>query len=164
MELVMPGIGLVIWMLISFSILLFLLKKFAWKPILGMLDERSKSIQDAIDGAEQAKEETRKVLARNEQMLQEAMSQRMELLKDARQLEENIVNEAKKEAISEANRILSAARESIEKEKLAAIEDIKNKIADLSVVIAEKILRQKLESDQKQKDLINSTLKDLKLN
>jgi len=164
MELVTPGLGLMFWMLLSFSILFFILAKFAWKPILKMLDERQKSIDDALHGAQKAREESKKIQEQNEAMLQEAMQQRVELLKDARKLEENIVNEAKKEAETQATRILLAAKESIEKEKMAAIEEMKNKIAELSVVIAEKILKSKLESDQKQKDLISSTLKDLKLN
>ncbi len=164
MELVTPGIGIVFWMLLSFSILLFILKKFAWKPILGMLDERQKTIEDALHGAQKAKEETIKLQEKNEMMLQEAMNQRIELLKDARQLEENIINEARKEAGIEATRIITAAKESIEKERHAAIEEMKLKIADLSVMIAEKILKQQLQNDQKQKDLISSTLKDLKLN
>jgi F-type H+-transporting ATPase subunit b len=164
MELVTPGLGLMFWMLISFSILLFILAKFAWKPILKMLEERQKSIDDALHGARQAREESKKIQEQNELLLQEAMAQRIELLKDARKLEDNIINEAKKEAEAQATRILNAAKESIEKERLAAIDDMKNRIADLSVIIAEKILKQQLENDQKQKDLISSTLKDLKLN
>jgi F-type H+-transporting ATPase subunit b len=164
MELVTPGLGLMFWMLVSFSILLFILTKFAWKPILKMLEERQKSIDDALTGAKQAREEAKKIREQNELLLQEAMQQRIELLKDARKLEETIVNDAKKEAETQANRILASAREAIEKEKLAAIGEMKNKITELSVLIAEKILKQQLENNQKQKDLISSTLTDLKLN
>jgi len=164
MELVTPGIGLMFWMLLSFSILLFILAKFAWKPILQMLEQREKSIEEALHGVIKAREESKKIQEQNEQMLQEAMQQRIELLKDARKLEENIINEAKKEAEAQATRILQAAKESIEKEKMAAIEEMKNRIAELSVNIAEKILKSKLESDQKQKELIEVTLRDLKLN
>jgi len=164
MELVTPGIGLMFWMLLSFSILLFILAKFAWKPILQMLEQREKSIEEALHGVIKAREESKKIQEQNEQMLQEAMQQRIELLKDARKLEENIINEAKKEAEAQATRILQAAKESIEKEKMAAIEEMKNRIAELSVTIAEKILKSKLESDQKQKELIEVTLRDLKLN
>jgi F-type H+-transporting ATPase subunit b len=164
MELVTPGIGLLFWMLLSFTILLLLLKKFAWKPILNALKDREKSIEEALHAAEKTKEETLRIQQSNEQLLQESMNQRIEMLKEARKLEDSILSEAKKEADISAKRIMDEAKIHIENEKKAAIEEIKNIVADLSVVIAEKLIKQHLANDKNQKELINGLLKDLKIN
>jgi F-type H+-transporting ATPase subunit b len=164
MELVTPGIGLLFWMLLSFTILLLLLKKFAWKPILSALKDREKSIEEALHAAEKTKQETLRIQQSNEQLLQEALNQRIEMLKEVRKLEESILSEAKKEADINAKRIMDEAKIHIENEKKAAIEEIKNTVVDLSVVIAEKLIKQQLANDKNQKDLISSLLKDLKIN
>lgn len=164
MELVTPGIGLVFWMLLSFSVVLFLLKKFAWKPILNMLHERESSIEKALQSAERAKEEMARLQADNDKILNEAKAEREKLIKEARETKERIISEAKEEAQKEALRITENARLSIEQEKKNAMKEIKNQVASLSVEIAEKILRKELSSEVKQKSLVDGLISDMKLN
>lgn len=164
MELVKPSIGLIFWMVVSFSIILFLLKKFAWKPILGMIRERETSIENALAAAENAKEEMKALQSNNERILTEARNERDQLLKDAREIREKMISEAKGIAAKEGERMLSIARENIQNEKMAAITELKNQVATLSIEIAEKILKSELSSDEKQKTLVNTLLKDVNLN
>ncbi len=164
MELVKPAFGLVFWMVISFSIILFLLKKFAWPVILGALDEREKSISDALNAAEKAKEEMAGLKADNEKLLQEARNQRDLILKEAREAKESIINDAKSKATEESDRLRRLAREEIQNEKMAAITELKNQVAILSIQIAEKVIRQQLSTDEKQKQMVNEMLKDIKMN
>jgi F-type H+-transporting ATPase subunit b len=164
MELVKPSIGLIFWMVVSFSIILFLLKKFAWKPILGMIKERELSIENALAAAENAKEEMKALQSNNERILAEARNERDQLLKDAREIREKMISEAKGIAAKEGERMLTTARENIQNEKMAAITELKNQVATLSIEIAEKILKSELSSDEKQKTLVNTLLKDVNLN
>src|SRR6185436_10424483 len=128
MKLVTPDIGLLFWMLVSFSIVLFLLKKYAWKPILKSLKERETSIADALNSAKQAKEEMASLKADNEKLLAQARAER-----------DLIIMEARSKATVEADRLLQVAREGIRNEKVAAINELKNQVAALSLEIAEKI-------------------------
>jgi F-type H+-transporting ATPase subunit b len=164
MELVKPSIGLIFWMITSFSIILFLLKKFAWKPILGMIKEREESIESALAAAENAKLEMKALQANNERILVQARAERDQLLKDARDIREQMIAEAKGLATKEGERLLKSARENIQNEKMAAITELKNQVASLSIDIAEKILKSELSSDEKQKSLVNTFLKDINLN
>jgi F-type H+-transporting ATPase subunit b len=164
MELVKPSIGLIFWMVVSFSIILFLLKKFAWKPILGMIKEREESIETALASAEKAKAEMKALQSDNERILAEARAERDTLLKEAREMKESIIAEAKNAATKEGDRLLKIARENIQNEKMAAITELKNNVATLSIEIAEKILKSELSSDEKQKTLVNTLLKDVNLN
>jgi F-type H+-transporting ATPase subunit b len=164
MELVKPAFGLIFWMCISFGLIFFILKKFAWKPILNMLSERETSIQNALDAAEKAKEEMKALQSNNERILTEAKAERDQLLKDAREIREKMISEAKATAAKEGDRLLKAARENIQNEKMAAITELKNQVATLSIEIAEKILKSELSSDEKQKTLVNTLLKDVNLN
>lgn len=164
MELVKPSIGLIFWMIVSFSIILFLLKKFAWAPILGMIKEREESIEQALASAEKAKEEMKMLQSNNERILAEAKTERELLLKDAREIREKMIAEAKGIATKEGERLLKSARENIQNEKMAAITELKNQVATLSIDIAEKILKSELSSDEKQKSLVNTLLKDVNLN
>ncbi len=164
MDLVKPEFGLVFWMTVSFLIVLFLLKKFAWKPILASLKERETSIEDALNSAKKARDEVSNMKAENERILQEARNERDLMLKQARETKDMIVNEARGKAQTEADRIIAIARESINNEKMAAITELKNQVATLSIEIAEKVIRQQLSSDEKQKALVNDLLKDVKLN
>ena len=164
MELVKPSIGLIFWMVVSFSIILILLKKFAWKPILTMIKEREESIEQALASAENAKEEMKKLQSNNERILAEARNERELLLKDARDIREKMIADAKGIATKEGERMLKAARENIQNEKLAAITELKNQVATLSIDIAEKILKSELSSDEKQKSLVSTLLKDVNLN
>jgi F-type H+-transporting ATPase subunit b len=164
MELVKPAFGLVFWMLVSFSIIFFLLKKFAWPVILTALDEREKSITDALNAAQKAKEEIAGLKADNENLLQEARNQRDLILKEAREAKDSIINDAKSKATEEAERLRKMAREDIQNEKNAAISEMKNQVAELSIQIAEKVIRQQLSTDEKQKALVADLLKNVHIN
>ncbi|HLC82368.1 MAG TPA: F0F1 ATP synthase subunit B [Bacteroidia bacterium] len=164
MELVKPEFGLIFWMVISFGLIMLILKKFAWKPILNMLHEREASIQNALDSAEKAKEEMKALQSSNEKILADARNERDLLLKDAREIREKMISEAKGIATKEGERMLTIARENIQNEKMAAITELKNQVATLSIEIAEKILKSELSSDEKQKSLVNTLLKDVNLN
>src|SRR3954463_11973816 len=131
MELVKPSIGLIFWMIISFSIILFLLKKFAWKPILGMIKAREESIESALASAEKAKEEMKALRSDNERILAEARSERDAMMKDAREIKEKMIADAKNTASKEGERLMTAARENIQNEKNAAITELKNQVATL---------------------------------
>jgi len=164
MELVKPEFGLVFWMTVSFLIVVFILRKFAWGPILSSLKERETSIEDALNAAKKAKDEVANMKAENEQLLKQARNERDMMLKEARDTKDAIVNEARSKAQSEADRMITSAREAIQNEKMAAITELKNQVATLSIEIAEKVIRQQLASDEKQKALVNDLLKDVKLN
>ncbi len=161
---VSPAYGLVFWMLLSFSIIFFILKKFAWKPVLNMIKERENSIEKALQAADKAREEMQDLQAANEKILAEARSERDNLLKEARDAKEAIISEAKTKAKSEADRLLSQARETINTEKLAAVTELKNQVATLSIDIAEKILKEHLSADDKQKVLMSNLMKEVNLN
>jgi F-type H+-transporting ATPase subunit b len=164
MELVKPAIGLVFWMLLFFSIIFLILKKFAFPAILKALKEREDSIQQALDSAKRAREEMSNLKAENERILQEARNERDIILKEARETKDSIVNEARTKAQQEADRLIGIARDTINNEKMAAITELKNQVASLSIEIAEKVIRQQLSNDEKQKALVNDLLKDVKLN
>lgn len=164
MALVSPDLGLIFWMTLSFLIVLFLLKKFAWKPILGILKSREQSIEEALEAAERAKEQMAAIQADNEKIMQEARAEREKMLKEADDMRAKILADAKKEAGTEAGNIIEAAKKEIQLEKENALSEIKNKVVDLSVDIAEKILQKNLSSDQSQTDYAASLLKDIDLN
>jgi F-type H+-transporting ATPase subunit b len=164
MELVNPDIGTIFWMTLMFIIVLVILKKYAWKPILNALERRERSIKDALMSAERARAEMEKVKADNEKVMAKARKERDAILKETRKMSENLLNEAKGKAGDEAKKIIEAAREQIKNEKSAAISEIHNQVAELSVDIAEKILREKLKTNQEQQDLIEKLLNEIKLN
>lgn len=164
MELVTPGLGLVFWMVISFSVILFILKKFAWKPILKALKDREITIDTALKSADRAKEEMEQLKVDNEKIIKEAKNERDNLLKDARQVKDKIISEAKQKANSEAKKIITGAKVKIESEKEAALDEIKNQVAVFSIEIAEKILKKKLEKTKDQKELIDELIDEIKIN
>ncbi len=164
MELVKVDIGLLFWMTLTFSLVLFILGKYAWKPIMKMLHEREESIEKALNAADDAKKEMLKLKAGNEQLLLEAKEERDALLRDARKIKESILEEARSRANEEGNRIIENARESIQYEKMAAINELKNQIASISIEIAEKILGQELADKEKQHQLTEKLLKEVKIN
>ncbi|HVA97485.1 MAG TPA: F0F1 ATP synthase subunit B [Bacteroidia bacterium] len=164
MELVQPAFGLIFWMLLSFLIVVFLLKKFAWKPILTMIKERETFIENALNSAEKAKAEMASLQASNEKIVHQARLERDQLLKEARETKESIILEAKVKAGVEADKLIASARENINNEKMAAIAELKNQVATLSMEIAEKIIKTELSSDEKQKALIKNMLQDVNLN
>ena len=164
MDLVAPQFGLIFWMVVTFITVLFILKKYAWKPILNALNEREKNIEEALNTAKKAKEEMAALKADNERLLNEARLERDKLLKEARETKESIIAEAKKKAQAEAQKILASTRETINNEKLAAINELKNQVAAMSIKIAEKIIRQELSNDEKQKSLMETLLKEVNVN
>lgn len=161
---VTPSFGLFFWMMVTFLVVLFLLSKFAWKPILKMIKEREQSIDDQLKSAEKARAEMVALQAGNEKLLAEARRERDVILKEARDMKDAIVGEAKTRAKTEADKMISSARESIHNEKMAAITELKNQVAQLSIDIAEKILNRELAPENKQKELIGDLLKEAKLN
>ena len=164
MDLITPQIGLIFWMVVTFVTVLFILKKFAWKPILAALSEREKNIQEALDTAKKAKEEMAALKSDNECLIQEARAERDKMLREARDTKDAIIAESKSKAQAEANKIMASARETINTEKNAAITELKNQVAAMSIEIAEKILRQELSNDEKQKALMANLIKDISVN
>jgi F-type H+-transporting ATPase subunit b len=164
MELVQPGIGLIIWMTIAFSLLLWILAKFAWKPIMKGLKEREQSIEEALNTANKAREEMKELKFSNEQLLKEAKEERDLILRDARKVKESIIEGARIKANEEGNRIIENAREAIQNEKLAAIHDMKNQLALLSIEIAEKIIKKELSGKDQQKEFIQRLIDEVNVN
>ncbi len=164
MKLITPDLGLVFWMTLSFIILLFILTKFAWKPIIKSLKQREEKISDALSAAEQAHEEMKQLKFSNEELLKEAKEERDALLREARQVRDKLIDEARVQANEEANRIVESAKESIQYEKMQAITDLKNQIAVLSIEIAEKLIQQELAKDDKQDKLIENFLSNINFN
>jgi len=164
MELVQPGIGLIFWMTLSFAILLWVLAKFAWKPIIKALHERESTIDDALNAANKAKEEMKELKFSNEQLLKDAKEERDAILRAGRKVRDTIIEKAKNKANEEANRIVESAKERIENEKMAATTDLKNQLASLSIEIAEKILNKELSNDNKQEEFVNELIKDINFN
>jgi F-type H+-transporting ATPase subunit b len=162
MELVTPNVGTIFWMLLFFSLILWILAKFAWKPILNSLKNREKTIDEALQSAELAKVEMLKLKSDNEKILSEARQERDKLMKEARTIKDKIIVDAQEQAQQEAHKIIESAKQSIENEKKSAINEIKTQIALLSISIAEKVIREKLDS-KKQTELIDNLLKDIKL-
>ncbi len=164
MDLVNPGIGLIFWTTLTFLILLLLLRKFAWKPILKAVKAREDSIEDALEAAALAKEEMANMKADNEKILNEARMERDKLLKEARELKDKIINEAKEKATAEQNKIFEAGKISIQNQIAAAETKLKNTVAELSVQIAEKIIKDELSDKKKQEKLINDLIDNVNLN
>jgi len=164
MDLVTPDIGLIFWTTVSFAILYFILAKFAWKPILGAVNEREKSIKDALSAAEMAKEEMASLKADNEKILNEAKLQRETLLKEAREIRSRIIADAESEAMDKANKLIESAKTAIENEKSAAMKELNNTVVDLSLNIAEKLLTKELDDKETQLENIQEILENTKLN
>ncbi|MES2731782.1 MAG: F0F1 ATP synthase subunit B [Bacteroidota bacterium] len=164
MDLVTPGLGLIFWQTITFVIVLIILSKFAWKPILGSLKEREASIESALQMATQAREEMAVLKASNEKLLDEARLERDKILKAAQVSSETIIQEAKEKAQFEGNRILQETQQAIRNERGAAVADMRKEIVNLSVEIAEKLLKKQLQDEAAQKALVNELIKDTRLN
>ena len=149
---------------ILFLVLIFLMVKFAWKPILKALNDREEGIKDALASAEEAKKEMQNITADNDRILKEARAERESLLKEARAIKEKMISDAKDEARLEADKLIKQAQEAFENEKQAAIADLKNQVASLSVEIAEKVVRNELSDKKKQLKLVEDTLQEATLN
>lgn len=164
MELVNPGIGLIFWMTLAFGILLWVLAKFAWKPIMKAIKDREESIDNALHQADIAREEMKNLKSEHEALLNQAKDERDNILKDAREIKEKIIEEARFKANEEADRIVEQAKENIENEKMAALTDLKNQIAILSIEIAEKIMKEELSQSEKQKKFLDKMIDDVTFN
>jgi len=163
MDLVTPGLGLIFWQTVTFLLVLFLLSKFAWKPIMSSLREREETIEGALRSAEQAKQEMMKLKADNEKLLDEARAERDIMLRKAQQTAETIVEEAKEKASAESSKIVESARLAIQSERQAALEEIRKQVATLSIEIAEKLLRNQLKEERAQRELVNQLVKESNL-
>lgn len=149
---------------ILFLLLIFLMVKFAWKPIMKALTEREEGIQGALDAAENAKKEMANLQADNEKLLKEARAEREAMLKDAREIKAKMIDDAKTEAKAEADKMVSQAQAAIEAERKSAIADLKGQVAALSVEIAEKVVKSELSDKEKQLGLVNEMLGKATLN
>ena len=164
MDLITPEIGLIFWQTIVFLVLILILAKFAWKPILGAVKQREDSINDALSSAETARKELQNLKADNEKLMKETRAERDAILKEARELKEKVLADASEEAQKKADKIVAQAKESIQQEKKAAMVEIKAQVADLSIEIAEKVVRKELSSKEKQHQMIDDMLGDVTLN
>ena len=163
MNLITPEFGLLFWQTITFLVLLLLLSRFAWKPIMSSLREREETIEGALRSAELARVEMAKLRADNERLLDEARAERDAMMRKAQQTADAIVEEAKNKAATESNRIVESARAAILSERQAAIDDIRRQVATLSVDIAEKVIRRQINGDTQQRQLVDQFVKDIHL-
>lgn len=156
--------GLFFWQSLLFLLFLFLLRKFAWKPILGAVNDREKSIEDALNEAKKAREEMVLLKSENDKILKEAKIERDAILKEAREAKESIIAQAKETAQVEADRLVESAKAAIQNEKMAAMTDLKNQVAKLSIEVAEKVLNKELGSKEAQEALAKEFINEAKLN
>lgn len=163
-ELIEPSLGLIFWTGISFLLLLFLLRKFAWKPILDAVNAREENITAALATAEKARAEIADLSKENEKLLAETRLEKDRILADAKKTKESILSEAKATAEAEGKRIIETARLAIETEKQAALTEVKNMVATLSIDVAEKILRRQMENKGEHEAFVKKHLEDIKLN
>ncbi|WMJ72510.1 F0F1 ATP synthase subunit B [Cytophagaceae bacterium ABcell3] len=164
MELITPDFGLLFWQTLTFIIVLFILSKFAWKPIMQALKDRENTIEEALSSAQRAKEEMLQMKATNEKLLQEARLEREKILREAQATANEMVSKAKETAQVEGNRMIENARVAINTEKQAALTEVKNQAAELAIDIAEKLLRKELSDAAAQKELADKFIKDVNLN
>jgi F-type H+-transporting ATPase subunit b len=164
MDLQTPGIGLIFWQVVVFLLLVFLLAKLAWKPILSSIKEREQTIQEALDTAEKARHEMAQLRSDNERLLRDAREERDRILREAREIGSRIREEAEHEAKRASEKIVEDARAAINIEKQAAMKEVKVQVAMFSLEIAEKLMKKNLSADKAQKELVTSYMQDLKIN
>ena len=164
MDLLTPELGLFVWTLIAFLTVFFILRKFAWKPILKMLGERETGIAESIAAADRVRKEMSQLQSENEKLMAQAREERSAMLKEAKETKDRIVNEAKEQAKVEANKIIADAQQQIQQQKMAALTEVKNEIGNLAVEVAEKILRKQLASTEGQNSYMEMLADDIKLN
>jgi F-type H+-transporting ATPase subunit b len=164
MDLLTPELGLFFWTLIAFLVVLFLLKKFAWKPILSSLGDREKGIAESIATAERVKAEMGQPKAENEKLLAQAREERTTMLKEAKEMKDRIINEAKDQAKTEANKIIADAQQQITQQKNAALTEVKNEIGSMAIEVAGRILRKQLSAAEGQEAYMKMLAEDIKLN
>ena len=164
MELLTPSFGLIFWTLLAFIIVFFILKKFAWKPILKALNDREKGIADSLETADRVRAEMAQLKSENEELLAQAREERAAMLKEARDIKDKIVNDAKEQAKTEASKIMVETQQAIEQQKMAAMTDVKNQVGKMVIEIAEKILRKELGNKEAQEAHIKDLVEEVKLN
>ena len=164
MDLILPDLGLLFWTGIVFCCLLFLLAKFAWKPILNAVNAREQKISESLELAVKTQAEMKALKAENDQILKEARAERDNILKEAKDAANHMIEDAKNKSKVEAQKIVEAARLNINSEKAAAIAEIKTHVATLAIEIAEKVVRGELASDEKQKALAEKLAGDIQMN
>jgi F-type H+-transporting ATPase subunit b len=164
MDLLIPSFGLIIWTLLSFLIVFFILKKFAWKPILNSLKERETTIAESLATAERVKAEMAQFKSENEALLAKAREERGQILKEARDTKDKIINEAKEQAKAEANKIITDAQAAIHQQKMAALTDVKNQVGMLVIEVSEKVLRRELGNKADQENFVRQLTNEVKLN
>jgi F-type H+-transporting ATPase subunit b len=161
MDLLTPSFGLLFWTLLAFLVVFFLLRKFAWGPILSSLGEREKTIADSLATAEKVKAEMAQMKSENEALLVLAREERAQMLKEAKDTKDKIINEAKEQAKLEANKIFADANQALENQKMAAITDVKNQIGNMVIEVSEKVIRKELSNKQDQEIYIRKLADDL---
>jgi F-type H+-transporting ATPase subunit b len=164
MDLLSPSFGLIFWTVIIFLLTLLILGKYAWKPILKMLDERERGIAESIETADRIKAEMSQMKSEHEQMLIEAKAERSRILKEAKEVKDQIIGEAKNQAKIEAQKIIEDAQLEINNQKMAALTDVKNQVGNLAIEVAEKILRKELSEKQAQQHYIRQLAEEIRLN
>mgnify|MGYP001415260235 CR=1 FL=1 len=164
MDLLLPHLGLIVWTVLAFLIVLFILKKFAWKPILKGLNEREANIAHSIASAEKVKLEMAQLKSENEALLASAREERAVMLKEAKDIKDKMINDAKNDAKVQAAKIIADAHASINNQKMAALTDIKNQVGKMVVEVSEKILRKELSDKAQQESYIRQLAEDIKLN
>lgn len=160
----MPNAGTIFWMVIVFGIVAFVMKKFAWKPILNALNEREESISSALNAAQEARKEMEKLKAGNEELLAEARKEKELIMREAMVLKDNIVAEAKEKAAVETQRSIENARKQIQNEKAKAINEMKRQMTELSFMIAEKVIRKEMADDKQHQLMVKKLVDEIKLN
>lgn len=164
MELITPSTGLLFWMLVGFGILFFILAKFAWPIVMNAINSREEKIESQLAEAERVRNDMKNLKSEHQALLVQAKEERDQILADARKIREKLYEETKETANREAQAIIAEAKNAIHYEKMKAMTDIKNEIANMSIEIAEKILRQELSEKDKQEELVNNLMKDINLN
>jgi F-type H+-transporting ATPase subunit b len=164
MDLLIPKFGLIFWTLLAFLIVFFILRKFAWGPILNSLNQREKNIADSLETAQRVRAEMAELKSENEELLALAREERAEILKEARDIKEKIIGDAKEQAKADASKIIAEAQEAINVQKMAAITDVKNEVGKMVIEVTEKILRRELSTPQAQEEHIKNLVEEVKLN
>jgi F-type H+-transporting ATPase subunit b len=164
MQLLTPELGLIIWTLIAFLVVLYILGKFAWPAIMKGLKDRENIIADSLATAEKVKAEMKQLKSENEELLAQAREERAQMLKEARQTKDKIINEAREQARMEASKILTEANIAIENQKMAALTDVKNQIGNMVIEVSEKVIRRELEKKDDQERYIRQLADDLTRN
>ncbi len=164
MDLLTPELGLFVWTLLAFLIVFFILRKFAWKPILNSLHERETGIADSIAAAERVKKEMSQMQADNEKLMMEARAQSAQMLKEAKEMKDSIINKAKEETKVVADKMIADAQQQIQQQKMAALTEVKNEIGKLAVEVAEKVIRKQLATADSQNDYAQMLAEEIKMN